>query len=100
MGCLGSGRLVTVAMAILALLAAGSGDSAAAQERPSPAVEVAVGWAGFADTGTFTSSEGALTAGGGVRAVLGDRVIIGVDARLGWEPHVRVNGVVGVRLGP
>jgi hypothetical protein len=50
--------------------------------------------------GTYTSTEGAFTAGGGVRVRTGDRVTIGVDARIGWETHVRVNGVVGVRLGP
>ena len=47
----------------------------------------------------FTHTEGAFTAGGGVRAAVGDRVTVGVDARLGWEAHLRVNGVVGVRLG-
>ena len=50
-------------------------------------------------SGTFTSSEGAFTAGGGVRAVVGDRVTIGVDARIGWELHLRVSGLVGLRLG-
>ena len=30
---------------------------------------------------------------------VGDRVTVGVDARIGWETHVRVNGVIGVRLG-
>jgi hypothetical protein len=50
--------------------------------------------------GTYTSSEGAFTAGGGVRALLGSRVIAGVEARVGWELHVRVNGTIGVRLGP
>ena len=48
---------------------------------------------------TFTSSEGAFTAGGGIRALLGDRVTIGMEARIGWELHVRLNGVIGVRLG-
>lgn len=46
-----------------------------------------------------THTEGAFTAGGGVRAAVSDRVTVGVDARLGWEAHLRVNGVVGVRLG-
>jgi hypothetical protein len=41
---------------------------------------------------TFTSSEGAFTAGGGVRALVGDRVTIGVDMRVGWELHLRLNG--------
>ena len=50
-------------------------------------------------TGPYTSSEGAFTAGGGIRATAGDRVTLGVDARIGWELHVRVNGLVGVRLG-
>ena len=48
---------------------------------------------------TFTSREGAFTAGGGVRVRVGDRVTLGVDARMGWEPHVRIAGVVGVKLG-
>lgn len=47
----------------------------------------------------YTYTEGAFTAGGGVRAAVGDRVTVGVDARLGWETHIRINGLVGVRLG-
>ncbi|HEX6164406.1 MAG TPA: hypothetical protein VFZ31_13640 [Vicinamibacterales bacterium] len=47
----------------------------------------------------FTSSEGAFTAGGGVRAIVNDRVTVGLDARMGWEPHVRLNGTVGIRIG-
>jgi len=50
-------------------------------------------------SGNFTSNEGAFTTGGGVRAAAGDRLTIGIDARVGWELHVRVNGTVGVRLG-
>jgi hypothetical protein len=50
-------------------------------------------------SGAFTSSEGGFTAGGGVRAVVGDRVTIGTDARVGWELHLRVSGLVGLRLG-
>jgi hypothetical protein len=46
-----------------------------------------------------THTEGAFTAGGGVRAAAGDRVSVGVDVRLGWETHLRVNGTIGVRLG-
>jgi hypothetical protein len=46
-----------------------------------------------------TSTEGAFTAGGGVRAAVSSRVTVGVDARIGWEAHLRVNGVVGIRLG-
>jgi hypothetical protein len=50
-------------------------------------------------TGTFTSSEGAFTAGGGVRVLVGDRVTVGADMRVGWELHLRVNGLIGLRLG-
>ena len=49
--------------------------------------------------GTFTHNEGAFTAGGGVRALVSDRVIVGAEARVGWETHVRFNGFVGFRLG-
>jgi hypothetical protein len=48
---------------------------------------------------SFTSYEGAFTAGGGVRAWITDRVYVLADARVGWELHLRVNGGVGVRLG-
>lgn len=44
-------------------------------------------------------NEGSFTAGGGFRALVGPRVFVGAEARLGWELHLRVNGVVGVRLG-
>jgi hypothetical protein len=47
----------------------------------------------------FTSREGAFTAGGGIRARAGNRVTVGVDARIGWELHLRINGLIGVRLG-
>jgi hypothetical protein len=50
--------------------------------------------------GPYTSGEGAFTAGGGIRARAGDRLTVGVDARIGWELHLRLNGLVGVRLGP
>jgi len=48
---------------------------------------------------TITSREGAFTAGGGLRANVHERVAVGVDARVGWEPHVRLGGFVGIRLG-
>jgi hypothetical protein len=47
----------------------------------------------------FTHTEGAFTAGGGVRALVGKRIVVGAEARIGWELHVRVNGFVGVRFG-
>ena len=50
-------------------------------------------------SGSFTSNEGAFTAGGGVRAAVGDRVTVGVDSRIGWELHLRVSGSIGVRVG-
>jgi hypothetical protein len=49
--------------------------------------------------GNFTSTEGAFTAGGGVRSRVGNRVSIGVDARIGWELHLRVGGFVAIGLG-
>ena len=48
----------------------------------------------------FTSTEGAFTVGGGARARVSDRVTIGAEARVGWELHFRLNGTVGLRLGP
>ena len=50
-------------------------------------------------TGVFTSSEGAFSAGGGVRALVGDRVTVGIDTRFGWELHLRINGSIGLQLG-
>lgn len=47
---------------------------------------------------TFKSNEGAFTAGGGLRAVAEDRLIVGVEARVGWELHLRVNGFLGVQF--
>ena len=49
-------------------------------------------------SGPFTSADGTFTVGGGVRAPVGDRVTVGVDARVGWELHFRLGGVVGIRL--
>jgi len=45
---------------------------------------------------TFTSYEGAFTAGGGVRAWMTKRVYALADFRLGWELHARVNAGLGV----
>lgn len=50
-------------------------------------------------SGTFTSREGAFSLGGGVRGQIGERVTAGVDARIGWEAHLRVGGFIGVQLG-
>src|SRR5262245_6390306 len=46
-----------------------------------------------------THNEGAFTAGGGLRANLGERVSAGAELRVGWELHVRANGFIGLRLG-
>ena len=48
--------------------------------------------------GPFTSTEGAFTAGGGMRARAGDHLTFGGDARIGWELHLRVNGFIGVQF--
>jgi hypothetical protein len=73
--------------------------------RPRPITPFAVVGGGVFQTReqfpneTFTSTEGAFTAGGGVRALVGNRVTVGAEARIGWELHLRVNGTVGIRLG-
>lgn len=54
---------------------------------------------GFANRPPFSSTEGAFTVGGGLRAPLGDRVAAGIDARLGWEPHLRLTGFISIGLG-
>lgn len=46
-----------------------------------------------------TSWEGAFTAGGGVRGRITDRVSVGIDARAGWETHIRIGGIISIRLG-
>jgi hypothetical protein len=50
-------------------------------------------------TETFSSNEGAFTAGVGVRGWATDRVFVALDARVGWEVHLRLAGTVGVALG-
>lgn len=72
--------------------------------RPRPVTPFVVVGAGMFQTretflnGPFTSTEGAFTAGGGVRARGGDHLTVGIDARIGWELHLRVNGFVGVQF--
>lgn len=48
---------------------------------------------------TFWSGDPAFTAGGGVRIRLGKHAFAGAEIRVGWELHIRVNGMVGVNLG-
>ena len=47
----------------------------------------------FADVSSF---EGAWTAGAGARVWLNERVYALGEYRLGWEPHARITGDVGV----
>lgn len=54
---------------------------------------------GFANRPPFSSTEGAFTLGGGIRAPLNDRVGAGIDARIGWEAHLRITGFVSVGFG-
>jgi hypothetical protein len=51
-------------------------------------------------SGTFSSTEGAFTLGLGARVWATRRTFVAVDARLGWEPHLRVAATVGVALAP
>ncbi len=53
----------------------------------------------FAFRPSYASTEGAFTVGGGMRVPINDRFAAGIDARLGWEPHLRLTGFVSVRLG-
>lgn len=53
----------------------------------------------FASRPSFSATEGAFTVGGGIRAPLNDRVSAAIDARLGWEAHLRLTGVISMRLG-
>ncbi|MGH9238878.1 MAG: outer membrane beta-barrel protein [Vicinamibacterales bacterium] len=46
-----------------------------------------------------TSKEGAFTAGGGIRSRVADRISVGVDARVGWELHIRIGGFVAISVG-
>lgn len=45
--------------------------------------------------GSFSSTEGAFTGGGGVRVLIGDRFYVAPEARLGWEPHTRLSVSAG-----
>ena len=78
------------------------GPTASRPRRTTPYLVVGGGLfrhSGRALSGTFASTEGAFTAGIGLRTWLGDRVFAAVDGRLGWEPHLRLAGTVGVAIG-
>lgn len=49
-------------------------------------------------TGTSATTEGGFTLGVGMRAWVSERVFVAGDARLGWEPHMRLAALVGVAL--
>lgn len=69
--------------------------------RVSPFVVVGGGLFTHSDrfaTGTYASSEGAFTAGGGTRVWITNRIYGLVELRVGWEPHYRVTGGIGVTL--
>jgi hypothetical protein len=53
---------------------------------------------GFADRPSFSMTEGAFTLGGGIRAPLSKTVGAGVDARIGWETHLRITGFVSIGI--
>lgn len=49
-------------------------------------------------TENYSTTEGAFTAGLGVRTWINERVFVAADARLGWEPHVRLAATLGIAL--
>lgn len=49
--------------------------------------------------GSVTTRDGMLSVGAGVRGALNRRVMVGVEARAGWETHIRVTGSLGVKFG-
>ncbi len=49
-------------------------------------------------TENYSTTEGAYTFGLGVRTWVNERVFLGGDARLGWEPHIRLAATVGIAL--
>jgi hypothetical protein len=78
------------------------GPTAARPRRTTPYLVVGGGLFRHSDPffgETFSSNEGAFTAGVGLRAWATERVYGAIDARLGWEPHLRVAGTVGVTFG-
>jgi hypothetical protein len=70
------------------------------RHRLNPFLAAGVGFMRHQDqfAGAFSSTEGAFTAGGGLRVWLTDRVYALAELRTGWEPHLRVTGGIGVRL--
>lgn len=48
---------------------------------------------------SFSSGEGTVSGGGGVRIALGPRVFLAPEARIGYEPELRLVVTIGVRPG-
>jgi hypothetical protein len=72
------------------------------QSRVIPFVVVGAGVMRHSDrfgAATFSSHEGAFTAGGGLRTRITDRVFVGGDVRVGWELHARATGILGWTFG-
>jgi hypothetical protein len=70
--------------------------------RVTPFVAAGGGWFRHSQqfiSGTFASSEGAFTGGGGVRVDVGRGWYVAPEVRVGWELHVRTSVAVGRRLG-
>ena len=67
--------------------------------RVSPFVVIGAGGFRHSDrfaTEVVSSWEGAITGGGGVRVMLNQTVFAVAEARIGWEPHLRITGGIGV----
>jgi hypothetical protein len=47
-------------------------------------------------TGSWSGVSEAVVWGGGARVWVSRRVYVGSDVRLGWHPHLRVSGTVGI----
>ena len=78
------------------------GPTATQPRRVTPFVVVGGGWFRHSDlvgTGIYASTEGAFTAGAGVRGWVTDRAFVAIDGRIGWEPHLRLAALVGVVVG-
>ena len=76
--------------------------TASGPRRVTPFLLAGGGLFRHADTfqsGPYTSTEGTFTLGLGLRAWVSRRTFVAVDARIGWEPHVRLAATVGLALG-
>jgi hypothetical protein len=69
--------------------------------RVTPFLVVGGGFSQFSNGfngSTYSSYEGAVTGGGGVRVWVTPRVYVASELRIGWEPHMRITGTVGIAL--